>query len=134
MFSTYFLKACLIFALARKESRKLSTIAKNQWFLGSSLPLMEWYQLNHWCQWFFNGFFRQSTIGNNGFRWLPTIALWGSSNGKMEIEIFHFCWLLLTPFSNFPIVHWSNDAMVRIHCCSLPESLSPAPPCEEDEV
>ena len=56
MISTYFLKACLIFAFARNESRKLSTISKNQWFLGSPLPLMEWYQLNHWCQWFFNGF------------------------------------------------------------------------------
>ena len=56
MFSTYFFKACFIFALARKESRKLTTIAKNQWFLRSPLPLMEWYQLNHWHQWFFNGF------------------------------------------------------------------------------
>ena len=30
--------------------------AENQWFVGSPLPLMEWYQLNHWYQWFFNGF------------------------------------------------------------------------------
>ena len=55
MLATY-LKACLIFALARNENRKLSTIAKNQWFLGSPLSLMEWYELNHWYQWFFNGF------------------------------------------------------------------------------
>ena len=33
-----FFKACLVFALAGKESRNLSTIAKNQWFLGSLSP------------------------------------------------------------------------------------------------
>ena len=47
---------CLISASARHKGRKFSTIAKNQWFLRWPLPLMEWYLLNHWDQWFFNGF------------------------------------------------------------------------------
>ena len=47
---------CLISASARHKGRNFTTIAKNQWFLRSPLPLMEWYQLNHWYQWFFNGF------------------------------------------------------------------------------
>ena len=40
--SNIFFEILLDFALARNESRKLSTIVKNQWFLGSPLPLMEW--------------------------------------------------------------------------------------------
>ena len=47
---------CLISASARHKGRKFTTIAKNQWFLRWPLPLMEWYLLNHWDQWFFNGF------------------------------------------------------------------------------
>ena len=36
---------------------------------------MEWYLLNHWDQWFFDGFFSQPTIGDNVFQWLQTIGL-----------------------------------------------------------
>ena len=46
----------LISASARHKDRTFTTIAKNQWVLRWSLPLMEWYLLNHWYQWFFNGF------------------------------------------------------------------------------
>ena len=48
--------AFLISASARHKGRKFTTIAKNQWFLRWPLPLMEWYLLNHWDQWFFDGF------------------------------------------------------------------------------
>ena len=47
---------CLISASARHKGRKFTTIAKNQWLLRWPLPLMEWYLLNHWDQWFFDGF------------------------------------------------------------------------------
>ena len=47
---------CLISASARHKGRKFTTIAKSQWFLRWPLPLMEWCLLNHWDQWFFNGF------------------------------------------------------------------------------
>ena len=43
---------CLISASARHKGRKFTTIANNQWFLRWPLPLMEWYLLNHWDQWF----------------------------------------------------------------------------------
>ena len=54
---------CLISASARHKGRKFTTIAKNQWFLRWPLPLMEWYLLNHWDQWFFS----QPTIGDDVF-------------------------------------------------------------------
>ena len=47
---------CLISASARHKDRTFTTIAKNQWVLRWPLPLMEWYLLNHWDQWFFDGF------------------------------------------------------------------------------
>ena len=47
---------CLISASARHKGRKFTTIAKNQWLLRWPLPLMEWYLLNYWDQWFFDGF------------------------------------------------------------------------------
>ena len=64
---------CLISASARHKGRKFTTIAKNQWFLRWPLPLMEWYLLNHWDQWF-SMVFIQSTIGDDVFQWLPTIG------------------------------------------------------------
>ena len=47
---------CLISASARHKGRKFTIMAKNQWFLRWPLPLVEWYLLNHWDQWFFDGF------------------------------------------------------------------------------
>ena len=61
---------CLISASARQR-QKFTTIAKNQLFLRGPLPLVEWYLLNHWDQWFFDGF---SVIGGDVFQWLPTIG------------------------------------------------------------
>ena len=75
---------CLISASARHKGRKFTTIAKNQWFLRWPLPLMEWYLLNHWDQWFFNGF--QSA--NHWLRCFSMVANHWSNDTMVTIHRF----------------------------------------------